>query len=151
MFLIFFSLSILQGRLLFFSRWKTSVVTSQVAFLTSRENHIEPDAIQTKLSFPTRYSLQTLVKNMLINKAFYWVAIQTCCMEKQNKMKNYLSEVHSDSGSRKLWGELGNDSETILSILKSILLDFFFNSVDFRSWSLHPRDPVLNVSHCTEV
>ena len=40
-------------------------------------------------------------------------------------MKNYLSEVNSDSGSRKLLGELGNDSETILSILKSILLDFF--------------------------
>ena len=97
MFLIFFSLSILQGRPLFFSRWKTSVVTSQVAFLTSRENHIEPDAIQTKLSFPTRYSLQTLVKNMLINKAFI-----NLFMEKQNKMKNYLSEVNSDSGSRKL-------------------------------------------------
>ena len=47
-------------------------------------------------------------------------------MEKQNKMKNYLSEVNSDSGSRKLLGELGNDSETILSILKSILLDFFY-------------------------
>ena len=43
-------------------------------------------------------------------------------------MKNYLSEVNSDS----LLGELGNDSETILSILKSILLDFFINSVDFR-------------------
>ena len=67
----FLSLSILQGRQLSFNRWRTSVVILQVAFLTSRENHIEPDAIQTKLSFPTRYSLQTLVNNMLINKTFY--------------------------------------------------------------------------------
>lgn len=46
-------------------------------------------------------------------------------MEKQSKTENYLSEVNSDSGLRKLFRELGNDSETILSILKSILLDFF--------------------------
>lgn len=70
-------------------------------------------------------------------------------MEKQSKTENYLSEVNSDSGSRE--GELGYDSETILSVLKSILLDLFFNSVDFRCWSLHPRDPDLNISHCTEV
>ena len=70
-------------------------------------------------------------------------------MAKQSKTENYLSEVNSGSGSRK--GELGNDSETILSVMKSILLDLFFNSVDFRCRSLHPRDPDLNVSHCTEV
>ena len=51
-------------------------------------------------------------------------------MEKQSKTENYLSEVNSDSGSRKR--ELRNDSEAILSIMKSILLDFIFNSVDFR-------------------
>ena len=64
-------------------------------------------------------------------------------------MENYLSEVNSDSGSRK--GELRNDSEAILSSMKSILLDFIFNSVDFHCWSLHPQDSELNVSHYTEV
>ena len=44
---------------------------------------------------------------------------------KSRAKQKYLSEVNSDSGSRKLFRELGNDSETILSILKSILLEFF--------------------------
>lgn len=150
MFLIFFSLSILQGRLLFFSRWKTSVVTSQVAFLTSRENHIEPDAIQTKLSFPTRYSLQTLVKNMLINKAFYWVAIQTCSWKGEQNEELFIWSkfwFRLKKTLRRAGKWFWNDSEHF----EKYFVRFFLNSVDFRCWSLHPWDPVLNVSHCTEV
>lgn len=86
-FVQFFFLSILQGRLLFFSRWKTSVVTSQVACLTSRENHIEPDAIQTKLSFPTRYSLQTLV-NKHVDK---WNVLLSC----------YTNLLHGKAGQNR--------------------------------------------------